>query len=129
NIIHTSVLFSFMRFLPLNLSNSLLAKTKVNNISAILTKEIKSYFRNPHTLVGAALFLLSSLFVCYITMKRISAPSTWVALFWIIVLFASFNTVAKSFVSESRSRMIYYYTLVNPVEYIVAKIIYHSLVM
>lgn len=99
------------------------------NLKTILLKEFKSDFRNPYILGGAALFLVSSLFVCYITIKRISSPSLWVALYWIIVLFASFNAVAKSFINESRTRMLYLYTLVSPVQFIIAKSIYHSLVM
>ncbi|MEX2595838.1 MAG: heme exporter protein CcmB [Salibacteraceae bacterium] len=98
-------------------------------MKTILLKEFKSDFRNPYILGGAALFLVSSLFVCYITIKRISSPSLWVALYWIIVLFASFNAVAKSFINESRTRMLYLYTLVSPVQFIIAKSIYHSLVM
>jgi len=75
------------------------------------------------------LFLLSTLFVCYITVKRITAPSLWVALYWIITLFASFNVVAKSFVNETRGRMLYLYTLVSPGQFITAKMIYHGSVM
>ncbi|MEZ4720703.1 MAG: heme exporter protein CcmB [Flavobacteriales bacterium] len=100
-----------------------------SNISAILAKEFKSDFRNPYALVGAGLFLLSSIFVCYISLKRINTASTWVAIYWIVVLFASFNAVAKSFVNESRGRMLYYYSLVNPASFIAAKMVYHSLIM
>lgn len=78
---------------------------------------------------GAALFLISSLFVCYITIKRISSPALWVALYWIIILFASFNAVAKSFINETRGRLLYLYTLVNPADFIAAKTIYNTLVM
>lgn len=101
----------------------------MKNISAILAKEFKSDFRNPYTIAGAFLFLLSSLFVCYITIKRINNVSTWTALFWIIILFASFNAAAKGFVSESRSRMLYVYTLINPSDYIASKMMYHALVL
>lgn len=99
------------------------------SIGAILNKEIKTDVRNPYTLAGAVLFLLSSLFVCYITIKRISAPATWTSLFWIILLFTSFNAVAKSFVNETRERMLYLYTLVSPADFIVSKMIYNALVM
>ena len=99
------------------------------NIRAILAKEFKSDFRNPYTLAGAGLFLMSSLFVCYITIKRINAINTWTALFWIIVLFASFNAAAKGFISESRARMLYVYTLVKPTAFIGAKMLYHALVL
>ncbi len=96
---------------------------------AILTKEFKSDFRNPYILGGAGLFLLSTLFVCYITVKRIPTPSTWVALYWIIILFSAFNAVAKSFTSESRERMLYLYTLSGPGAFIASKAVYHGIVM
>lgn len=96
---------------------------------AILTKEFKSDFRNPYVLGGAGLFLLATLFVCYITVKRIPNPATWVALYWIIVLFAAFNAVAKSFTSESRGRMLYTYTLTDPTTFITSKATYHSVIM
>lgn len=80
-------------------------------------------------LAGAGLFLLSSLFVCYITVKRISAPNLWVALYWIIVLFASFNSVAKSFQQEQRGRLLYLYTLTSPASFILAKMLYHATLM
>jgi hypothetical protein len=54
---------------------------ELKNLTAILLKEFKSDFRNPYVLGGAGLFLLSTLFVCYITVKRINTPSIWVALF------------------------------------------------
>jgi len=101
----------------------------MKTLRAILTKDFKSDFRNPYALGGAGLFLLSSLFVCYITVKRIETPALWVALFWIIVLFASFNAVAKSFSHESRQRMLYAYTLLSPSMFISAKMIYHSAIM
>ena len=101
----------------------------MSKFAAILTKEFKSDFRNPYILGGAGLFLLSTLFVCYITVKRIPDPATWVALFWIIVLFSAFNAVAKSFTSETRGRMLYLYTLVSPGAFISAKACYHAVVM
>ncbi|MBT3647686.1 MAG: ABC transporter permease [Flavobacteriales bacterium] len=101
----------------------------MSNLSAILAKEFKSDFRNPYSLAGALLFLLSSLFVCYITMKRLPGASIWVALFWIITLFASFNAIAKSFTSESRGRMLYLYSLVSPEVFIGAKAIYQSVIL
>lgn len=102
---------------------------ELKNLTAILVKEFKSDFRNPYVLGGAGLFLLSTLFVCYITVKRIHQPSIWVALFWIIMLFTSFNAVAKSFMNESRARMLYLYTLIGPSIFIVSKMIYHATIM
>jgi heme exporter protein B len=50
-------------------------------------------------------------------------------LFWIIVLFASVNASAKSFLQESRGRLLYYYTICSPQAFILSKIIYNALLM
>lgn len=101
----------------------------MRNLGTILLKEFKSDFKNPYALAGAALFMFSTLFVCYITIKRIQSPAIWVAVYWIIVLFTAFNAIAKSFANETRGRMIYLYTLVSPASFIAAKTIYHSVLM
>lgn len=62
-------------------------------------------------------------------MKRLPGAAIWVALFWIITLFASFNAIAKSFTTESRGRMLYLYTLVSPEVFIGAKAIYQSVIL
>ncbi|MEM6644172.1 MAG: heme exporter protein CcmB, partial [Bacteroidota bacterium] len=47
----------------------------------------------------------------------------WNALFWIILLFASMNATAKSFVQEEH-RQHYYYFLCKPTDIISAKLLY-----
>jgi len=54
---------------------------------------------------------------------------TWNGLFWIIQLFISINAVAKSFLQESRNRMLYYQSIVSPVQYILAKLLFNSVLM
>lgn len=53
----------------------------------------------------------------------------WNGLFWVIQLFICINAVAKSFMQESRARMLYFYTIASPVHFIVAKILFNSLLM
>ena len=42
----------------------------------------------------------------------------WNALFWIVQLFVSVNAVAKSFLQDSKGRMLYYYTISGAGNYI-----------
>lgn len=49
---------------------------------------------------------------------------TWLALFWVILLFASVNTGVLSFVQESGNRRWYYYQLAGPVAVYIAKALY-----
>jgi len=54
---------------------------------------------------------------------------TWNGLFWIIQLFISINAVAKSFLQESRNRMLYYQSISSPVNFILAKLLFNSVLM
>jgi heme exporter protein B len=51
----------------------------------------------------------------------------WIALFWVITLFASVNAIARSFMQYSASQMRYYYTVAPPTAIILSKIIYNAL--
>lgn len=72
------------------------------------------------------LYVVSTVFVCFLSFKKIVDVPTWNALFWIIILFASVNAIAKSFIQESRGRLLYYYTLASPQSIVLSKIIYNS---
>lgn len=53
----------------------------------------------------------------------------WTGLFWIIQLFICINAVAKSFLQESRDRMLYFYSIASPVHFILAKLLFNCLLM
>jgi len=98
-------------------------------IKYLVAKEIKLEMRNKYALGGILLYVVSTVFVSYLSFKRIIDPATWNALFWIILLFASINGVAKSFINETRGKLLYLYTLVSPQAVILSKIIYNSLLL
>lgn len=97
-------------------------------IGVLLHKEIILEWRSKYALNGILLYVVSTIFVCYLSFKQID-PLTWNALFWIIMLFASINAISKSFVQESRARQLYYYTLASPQAIIISKIVYNVLLM
>jgi len=53
----------------------------------------------------------------------------WNGLFWVIQLFICINAVAKRFLQESRSRMLYFYPIAGPVDFILSKLLFNSLLM
>src|SRR5215207_1060906 len=53
----------------------------------------------------------------------------WNGLFWVIILFVCINAVAKSFLQESKGRMLYFYTITSPIEFIISKLMYNVLLM
>jgi len=95
----------------------------------LIIKEFRLEMRNKYALGGILLYVVSTVFVSYLSFKQIINVPTWNALFWIILLFASVNGVAKSFIGESRGRLLYLYTLVSPQAVILSKIIYNSLLL
>jgi len=98
-------------------------------LRALLAKEIKLEFRHKYALNGILLYVISTVFVSYLSFKHIVDPPTWNALFWIIMLFASVNTISKSFMQDSKGIQLYYYTLAEPQAIILSKIIYNSILM
>jgi len=94
----------------------------------LLKKEILLESRQQHTLYGVILYIASTVFVIYLTMESPDAE-TWNTLFWITQLFICINAVAKSFLQESRGRMLYYYTIASPTLFMLAKLSYNVLLM
>jgi heme exporter protein B len=95
----------------------------------IIHKDALLEIRQKYSLGSMALYVFSTVFVTFLAFSKQLDPDTWNALFWIIVLFASVNSVSRSFVQEGHSRNLYYYTLVGPKSFIFAKMCYHSLLL
>lgn len=101
----------------------------INQIKYLVLKEVKLEMRNKYALGGILLYVISTVFVCYLSFKKIINPTTWNALFWVILLFASINAVAKSFINETSGRLLYLYTLASPQAVIISKVIYNSFLL
>lgn len=102
---------------------------KFREIKYLIKKEVLQEWKQKYAFQGLLLYVVSTVFVCYLSFRQIIDPPTWNALLWIILLFAGVNAVAKSFMQESRGRMLYYYTLANAGSIIMAKTIYSLLLM
>lgn len=102
---------------------------QLQEITTLITKELVLEWRRKHTLGGILLYLVSTIFICYLSFAGIMNAPTWNALFWIIMAFASLNLVLKSFSEESDGRKLYFYALIDPGSLIISKIIYNALVM
>ncbi len=100
----------------------------LNEIWHLVKKDLKLEWRQPFTLSGIFLYVASTVFVVYMAFREIE-PRAWNTMFWIILLFASVNAAAKSFIQENSERYYYYYTLARPESFILAKIIYNILIL
>ena len=104
----------------------------LKEVNALINKEIRLELRQKYALNGMILYVVSTVYVCYLSFRLKSNQIdkiTWNTLFWIILLFTATNAIAKSFTQERFGRFLYYYTLANPVAIIISKILYNTLLM
>jgi heme exporter protein B len=104
----------------------------LKEIKALIDKEIRLELRQKYALNGMILYIVSTVYVCYLSFRLKSNEIdkiTWNTLFWIILLFTAMNAIAKSFTQERFGRLLYYYTLASPVGIILSKIVYNTLLM
>ena len=95
----------------------------------LLKKEFQIEFRGGSALAGLALYLVSTIFICYLVFWINSnqlTPLTWSALYWIILMFTLISTAAKSFIGERKGIFIYYYSIASPQAIITSKILYNT---
>lgn len=104
----------------------------LKEIWTLVKKELLIELRMKYAISGMILYLISSIFIGYITFSLGKASlniPTWNVLFWIIMLFVATNSIAKSFIQESKERILYYYTIANPQSIIISKVIFNCLLM
>ncbi|HRD58088.1 MAG TPA: heme exporter protein CcmB [Ferruginibacter sp.] len=101
----------------------------VIRIWSLFKKDLLLELRQKHSFYGILLYVASTIFVLYLSMPDSPSADVWNSLFWVIQLFVCVNTVAKSFLQESRGRMLYFYSICSPVEFILAKLLFNILLM
>ena len=104
----------------------------MQEIISLIEKEIRLELRQRYALNGMILYVISTIFVCYMSLKlKVNdiEPITWNTLFWIILLFTAVNSITKSFTQERSGRQLYYYTLASPQGIILSKIIYNIVLL
>lgn len=98
------------------------------HIIALIKKDLTLEIRQQYTFYGILLYLASTIFVVYLSMGKPDAQ-VWNGLFWIIQLFICVNAVAKSFLQESKGRMLYFYAIAGARDFILSKLIFNVLLM
>ena len=96
----------------------------IAKVKHIFIKELSVEFRQKFALSGIFLFAATTVFIIYKSFNDIS-PREWTILIWVIMLFAGLNAVVKSFLQEKKETYLYYYTLFDPIDLIIAKLLYN----
>ncbi len=60
-------------------------------------------------------------------MNHLSLP-VWNAMFWLMILFNTMNTISKGFLQESEGKLLYYHSICKAEDMILSKIIFNSLI-
>jgi heme exporter protein B len=101
----------------------------IKDLFYLAGKEFRIEWRQKSALMGVLIYVISTIFISYLSFRRIIDIPTWNALFWIIMMFAAVNAVARSFMHESQGVQFYYYTLLNPASVILSKILYNTVLL
>ena len=97
-------------------------------IISLIKKDFLLETRQQYTLYGILLYVASTIFVVYLSMDR-PEEKVWNGLFWVLQLFVCINAVAKSFLQESRGRMLYFYSIAGASDFVVSKLLFNALLM
>ncbi|HEX8677725.1 MAG TPA: heme exporter protein CcmB [Segetibacter sp.] len=103
----------------------------MNSIKSIITlfkKDVLLEVRQQYSFYGILLYVSSTIFVLYLAMGR-PEDEVWNGLFWMIQLFVCVNAVAKSFLQENKGRMLYFYSIAGPRDFILSKLFFNALLM
>ena len=100
----------------------------IKHISTLIKKDLLLEVRQQYSFYGILLYIIATIFVLYMTIQE-PEPKVWNGLFWVIQLFICINAVAKSFLQETRGRMLYFYSIVNPRDFVLAKLVFNSMLM
>ena len=85
--------------------------------------------RQQYSFYGILLYIAATIFVLNMAFLGNPESQVWNGLFWVIQLFISINAVAKSFLQESKGRMLYFYSIAGPRDFVLAKLVFNSLLM
>lgn len=98
-------------------------------VKYLIQKDLLLEWRSKYTINGVLLYVVSTIFTCYLSFVSLGDPLAWNALFWIIMLFASINGVSKSFLQETKGQQLYSYVLASPAAILISKTVYNVLLM
>lgn len=100
----------------------------MKHIITLFRKDLLLEMRQQYSFYGILLYVASTIFVLYLAMGQ-PEDDVWNGLFWMIQLFVCVNAVAKSFLQESRGRLLYFYSIAGARDFILSKLLFNALLM
>lgn len=100
----------------------------LQRILALIKKDVLLEIRQQYSFYGILLYVASTILVLYLAMEQ-PEEKIWNGLFWMIQLFICVNAVAKSFLQESRGRMLYFYSIAGARDFVLSKLLFNAALM
>jgi len=100
----------------------------ISQLYILVLKDFRLEFRQKVLTATVLLFVASACFTLYqvtVAGKARVNPLVWNAVYWLVVLFSSFQVVSRGFSKELEQEYWYYYFKVQPEVLILSKLIYH----
>lgn len=102
--------------------------SSARHIITLIKKDALLELRQQYSLYGILLYVIATIFIVYLIIGT-PEPEVWNSLFWVIQVFVCVNAVAKSFLQESKGRMLYFYSIAGAKDFIISKLIFNVLLM
>jgi heme exporter protein B len=100
----------------------------LRQVLTLFKKDLLLEVRQQYSFYGILLYIGATIFVLFNAVNEPEAK-VWNGLFWVIQLFICINAVAKSFLQESKGRMLYFYSISSPVHFVLSKLLFNTLLM
>ncbi len=97
-----------------------------NEVRTLIRKELMLEWKQKYAFNGLLLYVFSMAVVIALAFRESLSPTGWNIMFWLMLLFAAINAVAKSFMAETQAQLRYLYTLARPAAIILAKFLYNA---
>lgn len=97
----------------------------IRQIYTLFKKDLLLEIRQQYSFYGILLYIGATVFVLFMAVNE-PESRVWNGLFWVIQLFICINAVAKSFLQESKGRMLYFYSISSPGSFVMAKLLFNS---
>lgn len=94
----------------------------------LLKKEFVLELRQKYAIGGILLYVAASTMLVFLSMGTLE-PNLWITFYWLLMLFAAVNAIAKSFTNDAGDKQLYLYQLTNPHLVLLAKITYNFLLL
>jgi len=94
----------------------------------LLKKEFVLELRQKYAIGGILLYVAASTMLVFLSMGVLEA-NLWITFYWLLMLFAAVNAIAKSFTNDAGDKQLYLYQLANPQIVLLAKIAYNFLLL